>query len=253
MRSCPFFFPRGSGLPARPSHQRLELIQTARRCLSSKTPDSFDPGRSCPFSYHVGRASRPDPPINPANLPKPHAAASHQRRLTPLIQAGPELPLAPVTRGDALLCLGLLFWASAGRRRDWSGSTVKKRLFAAPGIAHDGVSATCIDCSRVSCCFFAWLLWARHNRKRNHGWARKDTDGEVLRRFCWRWAGCGMACEGDACELGVGRDWWRGTSVRQRRTSRSTGAVGDVSWESEVSGRRPVTLVVRRTQAWQTQ
>jgi hypothetical protein len=43
--------------------------------------------------------------------------------------------------------------------------------------------------------------------------------------------------------LVVRRDRGRGASVRRRRSSRSTGAAGDAFWESEVSGRRPVTLV----------
>jgi hypothetical protein len=41
----------------------------------------------------------------------------------------------------------------------------------------------------------------------------------------------------------VWRDCGRGARVRQRRTSQSTGAAGDASLESDVSGRRPVTLV----------
>jgi hypothetical protein len=42
------------------------------------------------------------------------------------------------------------------------------------------------------------------NRKRNHGWARIDMDGGVLRHLRWQCAGCRIACEGDAGELGGG-------------------------------------------------
>ena len=67
--------------------------------------------------------------------------------------------------------------------------------FAAPGITRDGVSATCIGCSYVLRCFFAWLLWERQSQEEPRI-ARKDTDGGVLRHFRWPWAGCWIACEG---------------------------------------------------------
>jgi hypothetical protein len=58
--------------------------------------------------------------------------------------------------------------------------------FAGPGIACDGVSATCIDCSYVSRCFFAWLIWARQSQNEprmgteRHGWRRVESISLVM-------------------------------------------------------------------------
>ena len=58
------------------------------------------------------------------------------------------------------------------------------------------LAATVRSCCAVSLRGFSWY----DSRKRNHGWARKELDGGVLRYFRWRWAGCRITCEGDACE-----------------------------------------------------
>ena len=72
-----------------------------------------------------------------------------------------------------------------------------------------------------------------------HGWRRVEAFALSMGRDA------GLLAKVMPGSQVVERDWGRWASVR-RRTSRSTGAAGDASWESEVSGRRPVTLVVRR-------
>ena len=73
-----------------------------------------------------------------------------------------------------------------------------------------------------------------------HGWRRVEAFSLALRGMQ------DLLTKVIPGSLVVQRDRGRGASVQQRRTSQSTGAAGDAFLESDVSGRRLVTLVVRR-------